>query len=151
METLLKPLPSTEPTGPGRLRPVAPGLWATHPETLSGPVNTCGYLIERDDGNAFVYSSASIDDYFDHIDELGGVALVLLNHRDEASSAVTTLADQYAATVHTHQSEADACRQRGVITISPLDGDTGLGADLEAWHTPRPHTRRHVLPLAQPQ
>lgn len=136
MNAPLNALARSEPTGHGRLRAVVPGLWATPPATLSGPVNTCGFLIERDEDNAFVYSSPSIDDYFDHIDELGGVAMVLLNHRDEAGSYVTTLADRYGATVHAHHAEAEACRQRGVTTINRLEGDTELGADLEAWHTP---------------
>ena len=70
MTALLNALARSEPTGHRRLRPVAPDLWATAPETLAGPVNTCGFLIERDEGNAFVYSSSSITDYYDHIDEL---------------------------------------------------------------------------------
>ena len=42
-----------------------------------------------------------MESYYDHIDEPGEVALVLLNHRDEATRHVTTLANlagQIAAT-----------------------------------------------------
>lgn len=115
---------------------MAPGLWATPPETLSGSVNTCGFLIQRAEGNAFVYSCSAIEGHYDHIDELGGVAMVLLNHRDEASSHVTTLADRYDATVHAHATEVEPCPLRGVAAIDPLTGDTELGSDLQAWHTP---------------
>ena len=136
MDSHLTALPRIEAGGHGRLRPVVPGLWATPPETLGGPVNTCGFLIQRAEGNAFVYSYSSIEAHYDHIDELGGVAMVLLNHRDEAGSHVTALADRYSATVHAHAEEIESCRQRGVGAITPLAGDIELGSDLEAWHTP---------------
>ena len=136
MDPHLAVLPRIEASGQGRLRSVAGGLWATPPETLSGPVNTCGFLIQRAEGNVFVYSYSAIEAYYDHIDELGGVAMVLLNHRDEAGSHVTALADRYNATVHAHATEVEPCLQRGVAAINPLAGDTELGSDLEAWHTP---------------
>jgi glyoxylase-like metal-dependent hydrolase (beta-lactamase superfamily II) len=136
MDAHLPVLPRTEADRYGRLRPVAPGLWATPDEPLGGPANTCGFLLQRDDGNAFVYSCSAIEAHFDHLDELGGVAMVLLNHRDEATRHVTTLADHYGAPVHTHTAEVEPCRKRGVRTVAALDGDTRLGDDLHALHTP---------------
>jgi glyoxylase-like metal-dependent hydrolase (beta-lactamase superfamily II) len=133
----LHQLPRTEPIAPGKLRPVAPGLWACPDEPLGGPANTCGFLLQRQAGNAFVYSSSRIDSYYDHIDELGGVAIVLLNHRDEATRHVTTLANHYGAPVRAHQAEVDACTKRGVESITALtESETHLGADLIALHTP---------------
>ncbi len=136
MDDHLPTLDRIEPTRPGRLRPVGPGVWATPDEPLGGPANTCGFLIRRPEGNAFIYSCNAIVDYFDHLDELGGVDMVLLNHRDEATRHVTTLAVHYDIPVHVHRLEVEACTERGVERIEPLDSDTELGADLRAWHTP---------------
>jgi glyoxylase-like metal-dependent hydrolase (beta-lactamase superfamily II) len=84
-----------------------------------------------------VYSSSRVESYYDHIDELGGVDIVLLNHRDEATPHVTTLANHYDAPVRTHQTEVDACTERGVESITALtESETQLGADLVALHTP---------------
>ena len=138
MHDRLNPLPRIEPNTPGQLRAVAPGLWACPDEPLfGGAANTCGFLLQRPAGNAFVYSCASIESYYDHIDQLGGVALVLLNHRDEATRHVTTLANHYHAPVRAHQAEVDACTERGVESINALtQTETQLGPDLVAHHTP---------------
>jgi glyoxylase-like metal-dependent hydrolase (beta-lactamase superfamily II) len=133
----LHQLPRIESFAPGQLRAVAPGLWACPDEPLGGPTNTCGFLLQRQAGNAFVYSSSKIESYYDHIDELGGVAIVLLNHRDEATRHVTTLANHYDAPVRAHQAEVDACTKRGVDSIIAVtEIETHLGADLVALHTP---------------
>jgi hypothetical protein len=34
------------------------------------------FLLQRQTGKAFIYLSSRIDNYYDHIDELGGVAMV---------------------------------------------------------------------------
>jgi glyoxylase-like metal-dependent hydrolase (beta-lactamase superfamily II) len=94
-------------------------------------------LLQRQSGNIFVYSSSKIENYYDHIDELGGVSVVLLNHRDEATPHVTTLSNHYNAPVRAHQAEVDACTQRGVESITALtESETHLGDDLVAIHTP---------------
>ncbi len=136
MDQHLPKLSRTEPEGPGRLRLVSPGLWATPDEPLGGPANTCGFLIQRQEGNVFVYSSSRITDYYEHLDELGGVAMVLLNHEDEATPHVSTLADHYAVPVRTHTLEVDACQAKGVREIDPFHGDTAFGPDLHAIHAP---------------
>ncbi len=122
--------------GPGRLRPVASGLWATPDEPLGGPANTCGFLIQRPAGNVFVYSCNAIADHVDHLDELGGVAMIVLNHRDEATRHVTTLAAHYDVRVHVHRDEVSACEARGVERIEALDGDHRFADDFHAWHAP---------------
>lgn len=138
MHDQLTPLGRTEPDGPGRLRPVAPGLWATPDEPLGdGPARTCGFLLQRDTGNVFVYSCSAIADFYDHLDELGGVAMTVLNHRDEATRHVTRLADHYGIPVRAHADEVDACRRRDVREIAPItDTETHLGPDLLAVHAP---------------
>ena len=136
MDAHLSALARTEPDAAGRLRPVAPGLWATPDEVLGGPAMTCGFLLQRPDGNVFVYSSNRIAEYFTHIDELGGVARVLLNHQDEATRFVTVLADHYNAPVHAHALEVEACTANGVASIESFDEDRTFGEDLEAFHLP---------------
>ncbi len=138
MHDKLTRLPRTGPEEPGRLRPVAPGLWATPDEPLgNGPARTCGFLLERDEGNVFVYSCSAISEFYDHLDELGGVAMTVLNHRDEATRHVTRLADHYGIPVRTHVNEVEACRRRDVRDIEPFAGaETELGPDLLALHAP---------------
>ena len=136
MDAHLTALPRREPATEGRLRPVAPGLWATPDEPLGGPANTCGFLLQRSEGNVFVYSSNRIAEYADHVDELGGVDRVVLNHQVEATRFVTVLADRVGAPVRTHRLEVDACVDSGVREIDPFDGDTEFGPDLRAIHAP---------------
>lgn len=140
MDNHLTPLPRVEPASADRMRAVAPGLWACAEEPLGGPANTCGYLLQREAGNVFVYSSSKFDRIADHIEELGGVDTILLNHMDEATSHVTRMAKHFGATVHTHVEEVEACTERGVEDIDPIDGDHRFGDDLEAIHAPG-HTR----------
>ena len=138
MHDSLTQLGRTEPDGPGRLRPVSPGLWATPDEPLgTGPARTCGFLLQRDHGNVFVYSCSAISDFYDHLDELGGVAMTVLNHRDEATRHVTRLADHYDIPVRTHVNEVEACQRRKVREIEPItEPKTKLGPDLLALHAP---------------
>lgn len=136
MDDHLSALTRSEPSGPGRLRPVATGLWACADEPLGGPANTCGFLVQRPGGNVFVYSCSRIDDLFDHVDELGGVSRILLNHMDEATPHVTTLAEHYDVPVHCHRAEVEACEAKGVRHIEPLDGDHAFADDLQAIHAP---------------
>lgn len=129
----------TPPQGErGRLRPVRPGLWVTADEhPFGGGASTVGFLLQRPDGNAFVYSSADVDEYFDHLDELGRVEVILLNHRDEAGGQVRRLGERFGARVHAHQAEVPACEARGTGPIVPLHADrTKIGSDLTAIHTP---------------
>lgn len=132
----LTALPRTEPAAPDRFRPVAPGLWACADEPLGGPANTCGFLIQRPAGNVFVYSCSRIAGLFDHLDDLGGVTRILLNHMDEATPHVTTLAERYGTPVHCHEAEVEACAAKGVRFIEPLPGDHRFDDDLEAIHAP---------------
>lgn len=138
MHDQLTPLSRQEPDEPGRLRSVAPGLWATPDEPLGGgPARTCGFLLQRDDGNVFVYSCSAISEFFAHLDDLGGVAMTVLNHRDEATRHVTRLADHYRIPVRTHANEVEACQRAGVREIEPITGSaTELGPDLLALHAP---------------
>ncbi len=138
MHDRLTPLERVEPGAPGRLRPVAPGLWATADEPLGdGPARTCGFLLQRDEGNVFVYSCSAFDQHLGHIDELGGISFLVLNHRDEATRHVTRMADHFGVAVRTHEREVDACRRRDVRDIDPMSGDPiELGPDLIARPTP---------------
>lgn len=138
MHDQLLQIPRTEPDGPNRLRPVAPGLWATPDEPLGGgPAQTCGFLLQRDAGNVFVYSCSAISDFYGHLDELGGVALTVLNHRDEATRHVTRLADHYGIRVRAHADEVEACRRRDVRELEPMVGtEIELGPGLLAMHAP---------------
>ncbi len=140
MDDHLTAVPRVEPKRSDALRAVAPGLWACADEPLGGPANTCGFLLQRDSGNFFVYSCSKLEPVFDHLDALGGVARIFLNHMDEATPHVTTLSERYGAPVHTHRDEVEACSDRGVRHIEPIDGDHQFADDFEAVHAPG-HTR----------
>lgn len=140
-------------TSSAELRAVAPGVWATQEEPLFGGLSkAAGFLLERQEGNAFIYSSSLIEQHFDQIQALGGVDYVLLNHRDEASRSVTILAEQFNATVMAHSAELEACRQRGVEDVQALpEGvQVKIGTDLVAVHTPG-HTPGVVMYLWKQQ
>ncbi len=138
MHDQLTQLTRTEPDAPGRLRPVAPGLWATPDEPLGGgPAQTCGFMLQRIEGNVFVYSCSAISDFYGHLDELGGVSMTVLNHRDEATRHVTRLADHYDIPVRAHVNEVEACQRRGVREIDPItEAETELGSGLLAISAP---------------
>ncbi len=140
MDQHLTALPREEPAAPDRMRPVAPGLWACADEPLGGPANTCGFLLQRPDGNVLVYSVSRFDAVLGHLDELGGLSRIVLNHMDEATSHVTRLADHYGVPVHTHVEEVEACQAKGVRDIEPIEDGHRFGDDLEAIHMPG-HTR----------
>ncbi len=126
--------------GGDRLREVLPGLWATPDESLGSGVNTVAYLLRRaEGGNAFIYSSARVDDAVAETElrALGGVGCVLLNHRDEASPHVTALARRFSAPIWVHERERRACELKGVTSSRVFTGQqTALGRDLFAFHTP---------------
>ncbi len=125
--------------GGERLREVLPGLWATPDEPLGSGVNTIAYLLRREGGNTFIYSSPRVDDAAAEaeLQALGGVSCVLLNHRDEASPHVAALARRFSAPIWVHERERRACELKGVVPSRVFTGrETALGRDLVAFHTP---------------
>mmetsp|Transcript_52836 Transcript_52836/g.67751 ORF Transcript_52836/g.67751 Transcript_52836/m.67751 type:complete len:256 (+) Transcript_52836:73-840(+) len=126
------------PALPGKLRSVSPGLWATEDEGLFGGFATAaGFLLERPEGNTFIYSSAHISRYFQHITELGGVRNIFLNHQDEASPHVMELAKQFSADIWVHKNEKNICEEKGTIpTQLFVESITKFNDDLTAFHTP---------------
>lgn len=98
----------------GERRPSAPAF----PFELATGVSAMGhnhrssfgahsYLVERPEGNLLVDSPRFLRSLAEQVDERGGIAAVLLTHRDDVADA-ERWADRYGARVWIHAEEADA-------------------------------------------
>lgn len=130
-----------------RLSQILPNLYATRAEfPLGGNVYQAqAFLIRREphgkNENVWVYASSHVSDYLDHIQELGGVARQLLNHRDEASRFCNVLFLEQNAPVFCHAEEKQAIQQKGCDVGETFSGPvfkfhSSNSDDLVAYHTP---------------
>ena len=119
-----------------RLTQILPNLWATRVEYPFGGtvVQTKAFLIQRLGGNVWIYASSHVNEYIEHVAELGGVTRQLLNHRDEAS----TFANVLDAPVFCHVDEKIAMEQNGCVVGETFDTKVHKfdDDDLIAYHTP---------------
>ncbi len=97
------------------------------------------YLVVRSDGNLMVDSPRFTRTLADQLDELGGVAHVLLSHRDDVADA-ERWADRYGSRVWIHAADADAAPFATDITT----GDQSVADGIVSIHTPG-HTEGHVV------
>jgi glyoxylase-like metal-dependent hydrolase (beta-lactamase superfamily II) len=113
--------------------PRPPGLYPLH---VDGPVydlghtsedsfGATGYLVLRPDGNLMVDAPRFTRALTGPLDALGGVAHVLLTHRDDVADA-PRWADRYGARVWIHEADASAApeatdllRGRDPVTVAP--------------------------------
>jgi glyoxylase-like metal-dependent hydrolase (beta-lactamase superfamily II) len=125
------------------------------PETLAPGVSYCGYnhpdsfganafLVERPEGNALVDAPRFVRPLVEAIEARGGLAHVLLTHRDDVADAAR-YADHFDARVWIHADDADA---------APFATDVVDGGDLEVqpglWLLACPgHTRGSVCYLLE--
>ncbi|MCU1353186.1 MAG: fold metallo-hydrolase [Acidimicrobiales bacterium] len=131
--------------------PRPPGLY---PNRIDGPVHDLGYtaessfgatayLVERPDGNLMVDAPRFTRRLTGPIDELGGIAHILLSHRDDVADA-DRWAERYDARVWIHADDRAAAPYatdllEGLATVSVAPGVTA---------TPVPgHTRGSVVYL----
>ena len=99
------------------------------------------YLVERPDGNLIVDSPRYLRSLAERIDDLGGVAHVLLSHRDDVADA-DRWAERYGARVWIHAADADAAPYATVI----VDGDDAVTISPGAVTIPVPgHTEGSVV------
>ena len=83
------------------------------------------YLVQREDGNLLTDSPRFQNSLAAHVDDLGGIAHVLLTHRDDVADA-DKWAERYGARVWIHEAEAEAApyvtdllRGDATVTIAP--------------------------------
>lgn len=107
------------------------------PETVGGS----SFLVRRPGGNVLVdgprFSTALVDE----IEALGGIAVVLLTHRDDVGAAAR-YAEELGAEVLIHQRDADAAPF--ATTIARGDHPVSVADGIEAIPTPG-HTAGHLM------
>ena len=93
------------------------------------------YLIVRPHGNLLIYSSKHIDEYYDFINQQGGLAGTLITHEHEASSYCNLVADHYNVPFYCPQIEEES-----IAKICKVDrtysGDLQFASDFRIIHTP---------------
>ena len=122
-------------TFPYQLTPGVLALGHNAPSSFGGH----SYLVVRPNGNLLVDSPRFTRNLTGAIDELGGVAHVLLSHRDDVADA-DRWADRYNAQVWIHTADADAAPYATDLTT----GDDDIAPGVRSLHTPG-HTEGHVV------
>jgi len=139
----------TQSIGTTSRRRPPPGVF---PWQLTGGVYLCGsndvssfgahsYLVVREGGNLLVDSPRYTGRLVDPIAELGGVAHVLLSHRDDVADA-DRYADRFGARVWIHEADADAAPYATDILCG--DEIVAVAAGVRAIPVPG-HTRGSVV------
>lgn len=77
-----------------------------HP--FENAVCTAAYFALRKEGNILFYSSSKIEQNFDFLEKMGGVASQYVNHRDEASEYCDIVERRFGAPLHCHILESEA-------------------------------------------
>ena len=103
-----------------------PGLYASAPEPLpfAPSLHVRAFVLQREAGNALIYSVSGFDATAPAIEDLGGVSRHYLNHRHEAMFA----SERVGAPLFVHEAEREsverAYRVRGTFSRRHvLDGD----------------------------
>ena len=117
---------------------MTPGVFAlgyNSPKSFGGH----SWLVARPGGNLMIDSPAYTRSLIGGVDDLGGVAHILLSHRDDVADA-GRWAEQYGARVWIHEDEADAAAYATDI----VTGDHTIAPGVNAILTPG-HTEGHLL------
>lgn len=120
------------------MKQLEPDLWQTSRREVADGVCTRAYLLTKPSGNLLIYNlGEDQDDDLQEIEELGGVAVQVLSHRDEASPALGKVRDRFASRLAYHDADAHAIRDHGDadLSIAPGCGDPTL-EELDIIHTP---------------
>ena len=92
---------------------LTPGVWSLG-HTARSSFGAHSYLVKRSDGNFMVDSPRYLRSLAERVDDLGGIAHVLLSHRDDVADA-DRWAERYGAEVWIHAADADAAPYATVI------------------------------------
>ena len=111
-------------------------LYRSAPERPFGnEVETCAYLLRRDDGNLLIYSSGELRRDEAQLRDLGGVERQYLNHRDEAAAGCDWVARTLEAPLHCHEQEREAVAEHCTVHHT-FDREHQAYPDLEVIPTP---------------
>lgn len=120
------------------MKQLAPDLWQTSKRTLFDGVSSHAYLLTRPQGNLLIYSiGEDQQDDLDAIEQLGGVDMQVLSHRDEIGPALEQIRDRFDSRLGYHEADDHAIRDTAAA-------DLFVGADcadpllegIDVLHTP---------------
>ena len=94
------------------MKQIEPDLWQTSRRTITEDVFTHAYLLTRPSGNLLLYGIGEGQDHdLDAIDALGGVAVQILSHHDEAGPALTTIRSRFGSRLACSELEIPSVRE----------------------------------------
>jgi hydroxyacylglutathione hydrolase len=97
------------------VKQIYPDLWQTRAEHPFRGVTSHAYLFVRENGNVLFYSSGLQEEY-QHIQALGGIAYQYLSHRDEVGEALAAIKELFGSKLCCHRLEEPAVRR-----VTPVD------------------------------
>lgn len=127
------------------MKQIYPDLWQTTMRT-SGVVSTHAYLLTHPDGNILFYNTDDPES-LNKIEELGGISLQLLTHRDEAGHSLGPIKERFEPTLMFTEFEAAAIAKYAAADEFIQPGDHKI-RDIEVLETPG-HTGGSVSFLYQ--
>ena len=120
------------------MKQLEPDLWQTSRRAVGDGVGTHAYLLARPQGNLLIYNLGEDQhDDLDAIERLGGVAMQVLSHRDEASPALGQIRDRFGSRLAYHQADDEAIRDIADADLF-VDADCAdpLLEGIDILHTP---------------
>lgn len=92
------------------MKQIYPDLWQSQAEHPFSGVNSHAYLLVKETGNILFYSSYLRGER-EEIKSLGGVSWQYLSHRDEVSSALAEIKQEFASKLACHRLEEPSVRR----------------------------------------
>jgi glyoxylase-like metal-dependent hydrolase (beta-lactamase superfamily II) len=89
------------------MKPVRADLWETATFSPFPGLTTHAYLWTPPDAGNVLFYAPGDDSDLDAIDELGGIAVQYLSHRDEAGPTLARVAERFGAELRSHAAELD--------------------------------------------
>ena len=120
------------------MKQLEPDLWQTSRRQLFDGVSSHAYLLTRPQGNLLIYSiGEDQQDDLDAMEELGGVSVQVLSHRDETGPALCRIRDRFGSRLAYHEADDHAIRDVAAADLF-LDADCAdpLMEGIEILHTP---------------
>ena len=120
------------------MKQLEPDLWQTSPRAIDDSVTTHAYLLIRPTGNLLLYGIGEGQDAdLDTMQELGGVAVHMLSHRDETSPALKQVRERFGSRLACSELEVSAIAADAEpdLIVGPGSDDPAL-AGLDILETP---------------
>lgn len=115
------------------MKQLQPDLWQSSCYR-SRMLNSYAYLLQRPDGNILFYNSAEESDLL-KIEDLGGVKLQLLTHRDEATPSLRRIKQRFHSQLASSALEAPYLEKHAPVDLILEAGVEQLG-DVQIIETP---------------